>query len=262
MYRRCVKHNTSATFALAALPILLVWLIFLLRANSIFFPVFYSLIAIVAANYVVSLCPNQLLIRAVKILDEQCDPYPLLEELRFLMPYAQSGIYRQVLLINESMAFGYIGETGRALALLQSINIDQYPGMPIMMKCVYYNNLALYHLYHGDFEKADIWQQKAAEIYRGLKKNKKTQPLEQAIRTTAAEIACFKKDYDGARAIFGTVADTSMRSAVDNALLLARIDIGQTRYDEARQKLLFVMERGNRLVNVKIAEELLAALPA
>ena len=51
-----------------------------------------------------------------------------------------------------------------------------------------------------------------------------------------------------------------MRDAVYRALLLAKIHIAQGRIDEAKTKLRFVVENGNKLIDVRIAKDLLSTI--
>jgi tetratricopeptide (TPR) repeat protein len=67
-------------------------------------------------------------------------------------------------------------------------------------------------------------------------------------------------DFDKSLEILNNTAETNIRDAVYKALLLAKIYIAQNSIDEAKLKLLFVIENGNNLIDVQIAENLLAKI--
>lgn len=260
MYRWCAKHGRLVMF-LWSMPISAIfWTLFLYIEAPIWMPALFTLFMAFTSWGFVNSCARQLLLRAEKPLMEQCDPYPLLKETEDQMSYNRSKTYAQILLINYCCALRNIGEYNKVLEKMESINIDKYAGAMPITKVVYYNNLADIYLCLNEIEKAEIWQNKSIQIQHDLKNNKLMHKFSATVQLNVAEIAYHKKDFDKAIEILDNTAETNMRDAVYKALLFAKIYIAQNKIEEAKTKLQFVIEEGNKLIDVQIAKELLINL--
>ena len=223
-------------------------------------PALFTLFYVFTSWMFVNSCARQLLLRAEKPLMEQCDPYPLLIETENQMSYNRSKPYEQILLIDYCVALRNMGEYDKVLEKLGSINIDKYAGVMPISKVVYYNNLADIYLCLNEIEKAEVWQNKSIQIQHDLKNNKLKHMFSATIQHNVAEIAYHKKDFDKSLEILDKATEINMREAVSKALLYAKIYIAQSKVENARTKLQFVIENGNKLIDVQIAKELLLIL--
>lgn len=161
-------------------------------------------------------------------------------------------------MIDYCVALRNAGEYKKVLEQLVAINIDKYAGTMPITKAVYYNNLADIYLCLNELEKAEIWQNKSIQLFDDIKNEKQKNMLSATIQHNVAEIAYFKQDYSKSIEILNNAAETNMRDAVYRALLLAKIHIAQGRIEEAKTKLQFVVENGNKLIDVRIAKDLLS----
>ncbi len=257
MYRWCAKHGRLVMFLWSVPVSAIIWVLFIFIEAPIWIAVLYTLFMLFTSWGFVSSCASQLLLRAEKLLREQCDPYPLLKETEDQMTYNRSKTYEHILLINYCVALRNIGEYNQVIEKLRSINIDKYAGTLPISKVVYYNNLADIYLCTNEIEKAEVWQNKSIQIFHDLKNKRQKNMISATIQHNVAEIAYHKKDFDKSIEILNNSAETNMRDAVYKALLLARNYISQEKNEKAKEKLQFVIENGNNLVDVQIAKDLL-----
>jgi tetratricopeptide (TPR) repeat protein len=234
------------------------WVYFLYLKLPIWIVILFTLFMIITAWGFVNSCARQLLLRAEKSLREQCDPYPLLKETEDQLSYNRSQTYKQILLIDYCLALRNLGEYKKVLEQLETINIDKYAGTLPINKLVYYNNLTDIYLCMNALVKAEIWHNKSLQLLNDLKNKKQKKMFSTIIRHNSAEIAYYKQDYDKSFEILNNIAETNMRDAVYKALFYAKIYIAQDKIDEAKLRLQFVVENGNKLIDVQIAKDLLA----
>lgn len=261
MYRWFAKHGRLVIF-LWAIPISAIYWVFFIKFEfPIWIVILFSFFMLISAWGFVNSCARQLLLRAEKSLREQCDPYPLIRETEDQLSYNHSQTYEQILLIDYCVALRSIGEYQKVLETLERINIDKYAGTLPITKAVFYNNLADIYLCINALEKAEIWHNKSLQILNDLKNEKQKKMFSTTIQHNSADIAYYKKDYDKSFEILNNnVAETNMREAVNKALLYAKIYIIHDKIDEAKLRLQFVIENGNKLIDVQIARDLLAKI--
>ena len=260
MYRWCAKHSRLVMFLWVVPTSVIIATAFLLLELPFWIVILYTLVMLFLSWGFVNSCARQLLLRAVKALNEECDPYPLLKETEDQLSYHRSQTYKQVLLINHCVALRNLGEYEKVHEQLKAIHIDKYAGTLPITKAVYYNNLADIYLCLNELEKAELWQNKSMQLFEDLKIKKQRNMISTAIQHNVAEIAYFKQDYDKSIEILNNVAETTMREAVYKALLYAKIYSKQDKIEEAKSKLYFVIDNGNNLFDVHIAKELLAKI--
>lgn len=260
MYRWCAKHGRLVIFLWTA-PISVLFLaVFLFLELPLWIVALFTLFMLLSSWSFVNSCARKLLLQAEKALREQCDPYPLLKETEDQLSYNRSQTYEQILMIDYCVALRNAGEYKKVLEQLRAINIDKYAGTMPITKVVYYNNLADIYLCLNELEKAEIWQNKSIQLFDDIKNEKQKNMLSATIQHNVAEIAYFKQDYSKSIEILNNVTETNMRDAVYRALLLAKIHIAQGRIEEAKTKLQFVVENGNKLIDVRIAKDLLSKI--
>ncbi len=259
-YRFCSKYRTPAKillglFLCGAYSLFLWWL----HAPIWLHPILWLLLIFI--NHVaVDSFRNKLLVPAIQQMDDACDPYPLLGELDVQASYPASESMRQIYLINRATALRNIGEFETALTLLRGINIDKSPSTVATIKFIYYNNLAdLYHLL-GHFDEADVWNEKAQQIWRDLPENKQKQQFSLNVRAASAEALFRKGEYAEAMVLLDQLDFPALRGRVDMALLYARCALQTGNVETAKIKLQFVLQNGNRLFCVEEARKILAEI--
>lgn len=255
--RCCARHRLLAKILLIVLICgAYTWMISDIDAPIWAFVVLNGALIFIINTYV-DACGQYLLKKPLKILKDQCNPYPFLEETQELLGYSNSKAADLALRINHAMAMREIGDFQHAWAILSTIHIDQLPGTLPSVKVVYYNNLADVLTLLDRFDEAEIWSKKAQEIYHDMPNNKFKRELAQAMELSKADQAYRTGDYDRAKEILDHTPVTDLRAQVDAAWLHARCCIALGENQKAKEKLLFIIQNGNKLWCVDWAQECL-----
>lgn len=222
------------------------------------FLIIFSLLS--SALMFVNTMPDKLMRRPLAQLEQNCDPYPFLEELEIQIATPQENFQGQMILINYAMALVHTGQNEKALEILEGIEIDRYPSASPFAKFIYYNNLCDVMTRLGRYPEANIWYERACQIYRNLPNNRFKQRLERTVEMNEIENLYRDEDYAYALRRLAKIPCPTQRSLMDAALLAAKCNLGLGETEKAREKLLYVIDNGNRLHCVTVARELLATL--
>lgn len=200
--------------------------------------------------------------KPLKALSDHCDPYPLLQETAELLTCGFSGVTEQAIRINHCLALREIGQYQKSWELLSAMNIDRHAGTLPQVKFVYYCNLCDVLTLMGRYPEAEVWYQKAIQIYQDMPENKAKQSLREAVEGMAADAWYRRGDYGQARACISARQPETLNNRVDQALFYARCCIAMSEPEAARQSLEFVITYGNRLYAVAQARYLLEQMPS
>lgn len=209
----------------------------------------------------ISTMPERLMKEPLDILENQCDPYPFLQELERQMGHIQDNFQGQLTTINYAMALVQTGRNEKALETLENLNIDRFPTASPFAKFIYYNNLCDVMTRLERFSEADIWHRKAQAIYQDLPNNKLKQKLDRTVQMNEIEALYREQEYTIALRKLSRIPCQTQRALMDAALLAARCNLGLEEYDKAREKLQYVIDHGNRLACAEQAKRLIANLP-
>jgi tetratricopeptide (TPR) repeat protein len=213
------------------------------------------------ATRLIAAAPAKLLQEPLEIMNQQCDPYPFLEETKVQLSRRLNGPQQQVNEINYATALRATGETYNAAEILESINIDRYPGTTPYIKFVYYNNLADVLFALERTTEGLIWHKKALMIYQDLPQNKFKQQYVHTFEMCEAEGLYYQQEYSHALRKLAWIKCDSSRTLLDAALLAAKCHLELDEYDKAKEKLQYVIDHGNRLHIVTEAQQLLETIP-
>ena len=195
--------------------------------------------------------------KSVQALEENCDPYPLLQETAEQMSYEPTGLMEQVIIINHALALREVGRYKDALELLNSINIDRYAGIFPNFRFVYYNNLTDVLTLLGNYPEAEVWYQKAVQIYQDMPENKLKQNLRPLVEAMAADAWFRRGEYEKTIECVNALYPSEAYNQINQAMLIARCYIALGQPEEARKPLEFVVAKGNRLHAVAQARAML-----
>ncbi len=255
--RWCARHRLLAKILLIVLICgAYTWMISDIDAPIWAFVVLNGALIFIINTYV-DACGQYLLKKPLKILKDQCNPYPFLEETQELLGYSNSKAADLALRINHAMAMREIGDFQHAWAILSTIHIDQLPGTLPSVKVVYYNNLADVLTLLDRFDEAEIWSKKALEIYHDMPNNKFKRELGHAMEVTQADHYYRDGDYRRAMENLDQISHTTLHDQVNYAWLYARCCIALGENQKAKEKLLFIIQNGNKLWCVDWAQECL-----
>lgn len=212
------------------------------------------------AGRLIAMAPIKLMEEPTAICEQQCDPYPLLEEMKSMMARKQNGPQQQLMEINYAMALRMVGENYKCAEILENTHIDRYPGTSPYTKFIYYNNLADVFFCLERTLEAQIWHRKALQIYDDLPEGKLKQQITQAAQLSEAQALYYEKDYDSALRKAAKINCQSRRHLLDTALLAAKCHIALEEPEKAREKLQYIIDNGNKLHIVEESKELLNSL--
>ena len=208
----------------------------------------------------IATAPFKLMKEPQRILNEDCDPYPMLEEIGHQLSREFDGPQRQLLEIDQAVAYRDIGEYQKAAQLLEGINIDKFPGLTPFSKYVYYHNLADICYVVGNIEEARIWTRKFRQIYHDLPMTKYKQTLTATHDLMEAEILYYEGDYEKALRKVAWIQLNNKRQVLDGAFLAAKCHMALEEPEKAREKLQYIVDNGNKLYIVQEAQQLLDTL--
>ncbi len=207
-----------------------------------------------------SSAPAKLTQEPTEQLQQHCDPYPLLEELERQCGWNLNGWQGQLVRIDYATALQNCGEYRKAGQILENINIDKFPGTTLAFKYIYYHNLAnvLYRLDRR--EEGRIWYKKSLQIYGDIPNGKVRQPLVFPHDMMEAKFLHYEGNHAEALQKVAWLKCPHMHSLLCAAMLAAKCHIALEEPEKAREKLQYVIDKGNKLHMVEEAKELLETL--
>lgn len=256
-YHWIAKHKLLSFLLFSIVLCSIYTVAFLLLDAPIWIIVLIDLLLLLV-NYVhTSTCSLRLVQKTIPAFDNGCDPFPLLQETELLLSYTNRKPEEQTLILNHCAALCYIGEYQKVYDALCALHIDRYAGTLPAVKCAYYNNLMDVCTILGKYEQADFCFDKLMQLYADLK-NKKQKKLLEPVVCFANALNCFRKmEYARTIEILNGIKAANLRMEVSGALLCARAYLVTNDVERAKEKLRFVIARGNKLFSVVEARKLL-----
>ena len=195
--------------------------------------------------------------KAIQQLKDSCDPYPLLEAATCLSKMSKSFRGRNMLRLNKSAALISLGRAYEAISELNDSDI--IIGLPLEFKAVYYNNLGCAYIVIGQADKGERLIDKAVAIITDIKNEKIKHEFYYVAQMNYALIKYINNEFKEYEEIIGDIEKTGicLKNTIDISLLLAKIYIKTNRIAEVKEKLQYVIDKGNKLYAVDEAKELL-----
>lgn len=212
-----------------------------------------------AGRFIAS-APFKLLEEPNRHLNENCDPYPMLEELRSMLDRNMVGPQHQLLEINYALCLRETGEYHHAAEILENLNIDKFPATDPLSKYTYYHNLCDIQYLLGNDAEARIWARKFRQIYQDIPMTKAKQALTCIHDLMDAEILYYEGNFEHALRKVAWIKLENKRMVVDGAMLAAKCHIALEEPEKAKEKLQYVLDNGNKLHVAQEASQLLESL--
>jgi len=209
---------------------------------------------------VINTAPAASLKNEIKLHTEQCDPYPMINAIPTLLQYRQTELMCLCLNLDYCNAMNNAGHFQEAWRILTQINIDKSVGTPLNLKVIYYLSLYESCVNLGMYEQAYIGFDKAISIYNDMKENKAKKAVREIVIQSHADMALRHNDPDTALSVLSTSQDATLLALVLNKLLIAKCLVQKGDISQARTSLLFVIQNGNKLHAVRIANDILMKL--
>jgi len=226
-----------------------VWLI-------IVFDIAFVIITLVYVIFSASL----ILQKAIKKLDDECDPYPLYEATSELLTYKNSAIIKRIILINYALALRACGEYEKNLDILKSLDAEKVAELIPEHQVLYYNNLMDAHGKLEQYAEAQNVYSKMMSIYQNITEEKILKTLESVIQSAEIFHIYCEKDYEKVILLLKDTGDSCKKNKMDSAMLYAKAAIAVGDVNIAKEKLQYVIKNGNKLYVVKEAQQILSKL--
>lgn len=258
MYRLLLKHKLISTIVIAVVlcgaisPFL--WEI---KSDAWIYAIFYMFFVVLAVCFVES-SSDKLLKAAAKALNNSCDPTVLLNETEEQLKYAKRGITNQLVVLNHTVALGYMGEYSKALDILNDFDTDKYKFISpyrAYIKMIHSNNMADTCDELGDFESASMWHEKTVLLAKKLG----VSSSKEIILAKASE-NLRKKEFDATLKTLEGFKEKTMLDSVCASMIYAKAYIGLGESEKAKEKLKFIVENGNKLYMVEQAKKMLEGI--
>ncbi len=258
MYRLLLKHKLISMIAIAlVLCAAISPFLWNIEAGVWLHAIFYMFFAVLAVCFVES-ASDKLLKAAAKALHDNCDPTVLLRETEQQLEYEKRGITNQLVLLNHTVALGYMGEYSKAFEILSSFDADKYKFISpyrAYIKMIHSNNMADTCDELGDFESASAWHKKTLDAAKKLGMLKSS----EIILAKASE-ALRKKDYGAVLKALEGFKEKNMLEKICASMVYAKAYIGLGEIEKAKEKLSFIIENGNKLYTVEQAKKMLEGI--
>lgn len=204
-------------------------------------------------------CGERLRREPIAIANQQCDPYPLLVEMRTQLGYSLPPMQMLMTEINYALALGHTGAYEEAYQRLNSINID-HPRISLSVRLVYYSNRADLCFMMGKYEETIRCHENAVQSFQNMKPGKAKEKLRHVVESNYGMYHFCKEAYDEALRAMEGVQPEHLSSRISNALTSARILLAMGEKEKAREQLQFVVDNGNQMYHVTEARNLLAEM--
>lgn len=258
MYRLLLKHKLISTVIIAVVlcgaisPFL--WEI---KSDAWIYAIFYVFFTVLAVCFVES-ASDKLMKSAAKALYKSCDPTVLLNETEHQLKYVKKGITNQLILLNHTVALGYMGEYSKAFEILSNFDADKYKFISpyrAYIKMIHSNNMADTCDELGDFESASAWHEKTLIFAKKLGMSNSN----EMILANASE-ALRKKEYGDVLKKLEGFKEKNMLEKICASMAYAKAYIGLGETEKAKEKLSFIIENGNKLYTVEQAKKMLEGI--
>lgn len=259
--RWVAKHQKTVYYGLALLLGVLIAVLMLYFDLPALLGFALGITGVHAIAFSVAFCCGRFQEQTRKIMTEQCDPYPFLNELRTQLSYDNLPFHNAALRINFAAALHNTGSTQAALDVMRQIPLAQKKSASPALKAIYCNNLATYLQVLEDSPAAeDAYRQ-----FRALAAEKKADKYLKKYSPSLVPMAEVEQlyrqgEYTAALERSRAIPVNSAYDRVHNTFLQARCSIALGDPDTARQALRFVIDHGNRLAVVDRAKALLDTL--
>ena len=218
-------------------------------------------IAFVVITYVYVIFNTSIIMqKAVKKLEDECDPYPLYAATSELLTYKNTKLVHMVILINHALALREQGEFEKNLNLLKEADKDIIAEMIPEHQVLYYNNLMDAYGKLEMYADAQDAYSKMKSLYEKITDEKQLKTLEHTMQSAEVFHIYCEKDYEKVISRLEQSEDSCKKNKMDSAMLYAKATIEVGKVHSAREKLQYVIENGNKLYVVKEAQQILNKL--
>lgn len=220
-----------------------------------------SFLIIFFAILLPDLCTNKIINRAIAKLNNECDPYPLLEESEFFLARKNKKMWEHAHLTNKYCALREMGRYREVYDGLSEMATKKYRGVSPIGTYVFYNNFVDICILLGKQEEEAELYAKMQGYFEKIKPQKQREQMRNFSRMREAAHLYCQGAYEDALKVLEQFQPQSLRNEISMHKLFGEIYLKQNDVEKARYHLQIVAEQGNRLYEVEEAKALLANIP-
>ena len=203
---------------------------------------------------------NALIKEPIKIFQEQCDPYPYLDEIQKRRTYSGPKAAKLNLLLAETVVMYDLGHYQEAYMLLSPLENDMKATMMRGTLMNYDCQMANVCRSLQKDQEAQAWLQKAREVYEKIKREDRKKQFRDVFLTHDALTLLERQQYTQALQLLEQVAPKTMRERVVLSVNYAWVYLAQGETEKAKEALTFVAENGNKLDIATQARQMLSEM--
>lgn len=193
-------------------------------------------------------------------LAEQCDPYPILEELKVQQSYQGTKSMKLTRIMDYATALSEIGEEEQAYALKASIKDDVARIDSLSGHAIYSHNMSVACMKLGKWQEMEYWHQKMMEAIQRMPLDRQRHAHHKQMQGYYVRYHYSRQEYIKSLEILDSMKPGDLRQEVANAMNYARNYRAMGNTEKAKEALTFVVENGNKLYVVQQARQMLTQL--
>lgn len=258
-----VKHQRLASFIFCLLFVAIDVALFILLEQEVWLLLLTLGLSLLLVAITVNTASARISNRAVKILNDECDPEPLLENCGKMLEYSKKRdrIFF-ILKLNEAVARHLLGDAEQALKLIGEIDLDNISGLIPMDKVVYYNNLSAFEGELENKDAADAAFEMQSRLFSDMKDGKLKDGLVDSLNIALAAYRKRRGELSEALEAIAQVRATARSTEIQLAFMHAEIFEDMGEHEKARERYSFVAKNGGKLFLREKARKRLAAYDA
>jgi len=194
------------------------------------------------------------------ILAEECDPYPLLNELKVQLSYQGTKSMKLTRMMDYATVLSDIGDEEQSYAIKASVKDDIARTDSFVGHAIYSHNMSVACMKLGKWQEMEYWHEKMMEAIQRMPSEKQRQAHYKQIEGYFVRYHYSRQAYEKSLEILDGMKPRDLRQAVANAMNYARNYRAMGDIEKAKEKLTFVVENGNKLYAVQEARQMLAEI--
>lgn len=221
-----------------------------------------TLVALACAGFLVLLtallvvAQNKTIKIAKQKLDEKCDPQEYVEICGALYR-GNSKLPLRIINYCNALTLSSLSNYKIVRDALEQIEKSHTAITSKYTESLFYLGLCDVSIHFGEQRNAEIYYKKAFSAYEGIKNEEQIEEIKDMLLICLTELLILKGDIERAERECSSIEEKNKRKRLERLYLSAKIDIAQSKEEQAKIKLEAVVKNANKLSLAEKAEILL-----
>lgn len=203
---------------------------------------------------------KQLLMKqTLNILFTECDPYRFLDEAEMFLNSEKNKAMKLNFLNWKLIGLRNCNNADEAEKVQKEMESKFNDKMPKGLKATFAVSFTSHYIFKNEFSQAEEWMKKAEEISKDKSfKLHETKRIYKAIQMNRCQINILMSKFEGCEEKLKETIEFETRKSnlIAARYLLGKLYFKQKRFDEAKTEFEFVIENGNKLLEVEEAQHM------